>query len=438
MSLDQPSYISTIAPGSNIQQRLVGGPSFTKRPDGDQTYNLTSSSSSSMNGSHSQTLSNGHALSANSSSSAVSLLSEGLAQRALARWNNPSGVTLHSSSSSYSHSEGRGEGSGEKGLGAGGEAVSSPAALGCTGHAGNPGVMEAKQHGGSSALQALTAIDCIREESSSIADSGMLAAERLLEEGDEDGVEEEVSGSLRKHSGSTLGGDAGGAGGEERGLDSSRGSAGHEGSSWSSLLTGLLLRRSTSDGEVGPVAAAGDGQSSVPAVAAPGGGGTGSAGGLCNSRSKVELEGVGNSSGGSGSSSVSMWALEDDGDGGAAAGSKETGEAAMGGGRPASGILKTTAPAESRAAAAALNGEASSQKLLIGGLVVGGGGKGGENGAVGAGRDLPLQSPFSNGSVDPDRSVKRVRFTVERPAGATASRDRSLLYTAPELMQGHR
>lgn len=34
--------------------------------------------------------------------------------------------------------------------------------------------------------------------------------------------------------------------------------------------------------------------------------------------------------------------------------------------------------------------------------------------------------------------TKKVRFTVERAAGSTPSRDYSLLYAAPELLSGHR
>jgi hypothetical protein len=334
---------------------------------------------------------------------------------------------------------------GEKGVSSGGDVMSSAAALGCTGQAGNPGVMEAKQHGGSSALQALTAIDSIREESSSIADSGMLAAEGFLEEAEEGCEDSEVSGSLRKHSDSTeCGGE--GAGGSDRKLDSSRGSATHEGSSWSSLLVGLLPRRSTSDGEVGQMVAGEDvvshtSSAGAAAIAAGRSGG----GGLYPSGCKQDFAKVGELSGGrinSGSSTASVWGLDDDdAEEGSASGSKHSGAAGVGSGRPGGGILKARSLAGSPDAVQELGGASSdgkmspvSPRLLPGSLTCLG------NGSGDVGSCSPMKTPFSasSGSPDADRSVKRVRFTVERPVGATASRDRSLLYTAPELMQGHR
>lgn len=65
-------------------------------------------------------------------------------------------------------------------------------------------------------------------------------------------------------------------------------------------------------------------------------------------------------------------------------------------------------------------------------------------GAAGAGvgspfaacSDAAAATPVPAASSSP--AAKRVRFALERPEGATASRDYSLLYAAPELMRGER
>jgi hypothetical protein len=246
------------------------------------------------------------------------------------------------------------------------QATSSAAAVA---RSGVPGVMETKQHGGSSAFLALTAIDSIREESASEWGSSSHGTPPV----------------------------------------SAWASPGADGASSSQVeASGHASANRSSSGD-------------VPAAAAP----------AASTQQRS----------GSGAPSIKtlFWTMKESGSGSGGLYSNSSPhkpvEPITNGDRlpcalavPAAAALGSPAGTASQAAAAsglAPSAGATSSSVTAGSALVAGQGSGSDSHAAAAG-------PSVRGGS------KHVRFAVERAAGATASRDRSLIYTAPEILHGQR
>jgi hypothetical protein len=237
------------------------------------------------------------------------------------------------------------------------QATSSAAAVA---RSGVPTVMESKQHGGSSAFLALTAIDSIREESASEWGSSSHGTPSVS-----------AWGSPGADGSSSMHGEASGNG------IAARSSSGHA-----------------------PAAA-----DPAPAAAVPTQQRSGSGGGAIKTLFWTLKEG-GSGSGGLYSNGSPHKPVEPVADG-------------------------DHLPCALAVPAAAAPGDASST-VAAGSAPGAGKGSGSRRGEPSGDSLATAAGPSVRGGS------KHVRFAVERAAGATASRDRSLIYTAPEILHGQR
>jgi hypothetical protein len=270
--------------------------------------------------------------------------------------------------------------------------ISSQSGLERTGslRGGAPSAIESKQHGSNSAFAALTAIDCIREETSSIAtDSVMGSCPASRESTAHGGVQffrdtpysskdqaaglADLDGAVQQHNGSLYG------------------KAG----------SGMLWQH--------------------------GGQGVSAVGDL------MPLHSIG-SSGGSHNNSGSNDSISEAFAAAAAAVAEEEEQQEHDGSCKRSSSLRSTASlAEQMAALDAAAAAAAAADPLTPRSCL--------HSSKALDSSVPGSPTAAADKAAADVSVggqKRVRFTVERPAGTTPSRDYSLLYAAPELLSGQR
>jgi hypothetical protein len=258
---------------------------------------------------------------------------------------------------------------------------------------GVPSAIESKQHGSNSAFAALTAIDCIREETSSIATDS-------------------VMGSCPASRESTAHGDlqffrdtAGSSRDQAQGLpDLNSAAQEHNGSLYGKAASGMHGQHGLKD--------------------------------LLTVRVLMPLRSIG-SCGGSHNNSSSSDSISDAFAAAAAAVAAEEEEQQEHDGsckrssslRSNGSIAEQIAALNAAAAAAAAAADPLSPRSCLHSS------KAVDSSMTGSPTAAADKAAAADVSVG---GQKRVRFTVERPAGTTPSRDYSLLYAAPELLSGQR